>query len=567
GQTTPGYINFTPQPLSSYLWNPRITPGSLASWWGGKELPKDDGKERERDDESRSMEGGEGKGVGDAATTVLSTTTEITHELETTATGAFEYVMSIGDSLQAVDATKYEEGEELELPIEKFAKSLHASQSFLLKQVHQTFLKQYLERDEIQGQIQASDIAYAQAYQTYAPSFKGGILTTLPSWKRGELAFFPFTLTFNITMKTIFLITSYILLVVASPIPPNHNRNNGINPLSTGIHESATLRSAANWVPTAADKRRDTKDPHHNQPDKVPAAEKAALEQNTIDNYLFGTTVDGKDVTLGLMHPERLQPLRGLPKGIDDWDPSALEKLADAISKRFTIIREVMNDVNLISQASRFVGDGNMKHLLPHNVQPLKIPARPEPSDARFKEQLLEIIKLSHQRLQKAMHNRNTLLNILSNIPHSNDIPNPNTPNVYVSYWRENKIISTTPRLSDPNYIYSFSKSRDGKSVTQGIGCREAIINIDSLPPGLDRFKAPELAHIAMDISDKAFIVRAVWDDRMRIQDAIKSLKKEPIKPRSQRTKFKGLDLSALKSGISNDRNKLIKMIKTSHAG
>ncbi|KAG6848576.1 hypothetical protein H0H93_015770, partial [Arthromyces matolae] len=448
---------------------------------------------------------------------------------------------------------KYEEGEELELPIEKLAKSLHAVQSFLLKQVHRHFLKRYLERDE----IQASDIAYAQAYQTYAPSFTGGILLS-PAGREENWSFLyklvfssgnqSFTLTFNITMKTIFLITSYILLVVASPIPPKHNHDNSINPLSTGIHESATLRSAANWVPTAADKRRDTKDPHHNQPDNVPAAEKAALEQNTIDNYLFGTTVDGKDVTLGLMHPERLQPLRGLPKGIDDWDPSALEKLADAISKRFTIIREVMNDMNLISQASRFVGDGNMKHLLPHKVQPLMIPPRPEPSDAHFKEQLLEIIKLSHQRLRKAMNNRNTLLTILSNVPHSNDIPNPNTPNVYVSYWRENKIIPTTPRLSDPNYIYSFSKSRDGKNVTQGIGCREAIINIDSLPPGLDRFEAPDLAHIAMDISDKAFIVRAVWNDRMRIQDAIKSLRKEPIKPRSQRT-LKGLDLSALESG------------------
>ncbi|KAG6814956.1 hypothetical protein H0H93_011518 [Arthromyces matolae] len=60
------------------------------------------------------------RGVGDAATTVLSTTTEITHELETTATGAFKYVpipgltpaakivMSIGDSLQAVDYNRFQ---------------------------------------------------------------------------------------------------------------------------------------------------------------------------------------------------------------------------------------------------------------------------------------------------------------------------------------------------------------------------------------------------------------------------------------------------------------------------
>ncbi|KAG6808424.1 hypothetical protein H0H93_016949, partial [Arthromyces matolae] len=254
--------------------------------------------------------------------------------------------------------------------------------------------------------------------------------------------------------------------------------------------------------------RSNTKDAHHNQPDRDPASEKAASKHNRIDTYVFGKTVDGKDVTLELMHPKKLPPLRDLPKGLDEWDDSALEELANAISDRYMIIREVLDDSNLIAQALRFVGDGKITSL-PHNVQPIEMPPLPEPGNPHFKKRLLEIIELSHKRLREAMYGRNSKLMTLSNIPHSNDIPNANTLNVYVSYWKENKIpfIPRAPRVSD-RCTYSFGQTKDDKDVTQGIGRRKEMINIHSLPQGLDGFQASELALIAQDIADKASIFR-----------------------------------------------------------
>ncbi|KAG6819733.1 hypothetical protein H0H93_009207 [Arthromyces matolae] len=225
--------------------------GSPASWWGGKELPKEDDKsrsgegtekekEKEKEKESRPWmdppkrkktipeEQTEGwvhtrERVGDAAKAVLGTTADIAHELLTTATGAFEYVpipglapaakvlLSIWDALQAVDTNRLqclrltercadillsvreevkeagdEVGEELTLPIEKLTESFQTVQSFLLKQVHRPFLKRYLKRDEIQGQIQACDKGLGEALGMFGLSIQIRILKIVQEGERGS---------------------------------------------------------------------------------------------------------------------------------------------------------------------------------------------------------------------------------------------------------------------------------------------------------------------------------------------------------------------------------------------
>ncbi|KAG6834373.1 hypothetical protein H0H93_010077 [Arthromyces matolae] len=346
-------------------------------------------------------------------------------------------------------------------------------------------------------------------------------------------------------MKVILLIASFILLVVASPLPPKHNRDGDINPLSTGIHESDTSHSTANRVPTAPDRQRNTQD----------------------NTYLFGTTVDGKDVTLELKLPQKLQPLRDLPNELDSWDDSALDKLENAIFNRYMIIRKVLDDANLIYQASRLVRDGEIGHRAIDSslLQTITMPLRPQPGPD-FKGRLLKIIKDSHQRLQNAIANRNSKLATLSNIIHADDFMIHNasgsTPNLYVSYVKENKIPFMPKKQQPVPGTYSFGNTQDGKNVTQGIGRREEMINIISLPQGLAGFGAPELGLIAKNISDKASLVRDVLNDRDRIQDAIKSLQKKAISHKPG--KLKELDLSAVSSG-ANDKTELLRMIQTCH--
>ncbi|KAG6902523.1 hypothetical protein C0995_015340 [Termitomyces sp. Mi166 len=198
---------------------------SPASWWGGRDDPSEEEHRPWKDPPRRKKtvpeEQTEGwihtrERVGQAAASVLGTAADIAHEILFTGINVLEYVpvpglapaahvlLQIWDALQSVDTNRLqclrltercadillsvreevkEAGdqvdEELQAPITKLTESFHSVQSFLLKQVHRPFLKRYLKRDEIQGQIRACDAGLSEALGMFGLSIQIRILKSV----------------------------------------------------------------------------------------------------------------------------------------------------------------------------------------------------------------------------------------------------------------------------------------------------------------------------------------------------------------------------------------------------
>ncbi|KAG6855823.1 hypothetical protein H0H87_010489 [Tephrocybe sp. NHM501043] len=159
--------------------------------------------------------------VAQATTSVLGTALDIAHEVLLTSVDLLQFapvpglapaakvLLQIWDCVQGVDTNRLqclrltercadillsvreevkeagdEVGEELTGPIGKLVESFQAVHTFLLKQSHRPFLKRYLKRDEIQGQIQACDKALGEALGMFGLGIQIRILRTVQEGER-----------------------------------------------------------------------------------------------------------------------------------------------------------------------------------------------------------------------------------------------------------------------------------------------------------------------------------------------------------------------------------------------
>ncbi|KAG6818702.1 hypothetical protein H0H93_002663 [Arthromyces matolae] len=320
---------------------------------------------------------------------------------------------------------------------------------------------------------------------------------------------------------TLLLITSYILLVIASPVP----------------REASILqpRSYVDDSGLSIGIRADTHNPHYSQLDAVPTDENAAF------NYSFGNTVEGKSITLGLGKPEKLPQLGPLPNALDSQTIDTLERIATNISGLFhQIIRHIMDDKNQISRVANFVSDGNIKHLQtpPRRRPPLEMPPLPEPARGGVHDtkDLLTFIKASHKKLESVVRHRNYKLISLRDVQGFNgNIPDSDPPNVYVAFWKKSHVQpSAKPSIASEPGTYSFGKSKNGEDITRTIGLPQQMPQIAPLPKDWQHFDDIELIRIATEMaaedesgeSNSYNIIRRVMDDRNKISRAISSLKR-----------------------------------------
>ncbi|KAG6846322.1 hypothetical protein H0H93_014669, partial [Arthromyces matolae] len=296
------------------------------------------------------------------------------------------------------------------------------------------------------------------------------------------------------------LITTYILLVIASPIPreaslpQSTSYGDDIKKLSiaSGTGDSGTLEprgnSAANSLfgaPSTLPKA-GTEGPHshHNQPvDKQTALKHAP--------YIFGTIVNGEDITQELGKPKRLPKLAPLPEDLDTWDLEILKDIATGIVGRFEhVIRSIRNDRNAISRAISYLLDGNEEHLKswPSRGRAVVVPK----IRALEREELVGVIINSDAQLRREISWRNKCLKDLSKVAQSKIIPDRlhvnHVNNVYAT-WRLNLIqLSKDGFEPESDTSYSFTTAWDGNDLTHGIGLPKKISIVAPLPTDLDEW-------------------------------------------------------------------------------
>ncbi|KAG6848169.1 hypothetical protein H0H93_002742, partial [Arthromyces matolae] len=303
-------------------------------------------------------------------------------------------------------------------------------------------------------------------------------------------------------MKTTLLFTSCILLVIASPIPwdapilqpRSYNDNSG---LSIGIRESGTEALFA------LEKRGDEDNHRSNQP---------PTDRKTNFDYSFGTTVDGKDITLELGKPENLPALKPLPLALDFQKTDILEGVARQTHRLYgTMIGKIMDDRNQIARVTKFVGDGNMSHLRLKSRPPriLDMSQLPSPGGEGYRGELLIFIKTSHEQLQKAISRRNCELMTLGP-------------------WPESEVSTEPSKTPTPQ----MCENKKGEDITTTIGVPVIMPNIKKLPRGWEKFDTDTLFCMAKQMSEEdqfgesklLKIIRGVADDKNKICRAITSL-------------------------------------------
>ncbi|KAG6818401.1 hypothetical protein H0H93_005243, partial [Arthromyces matolae] len=273
----------------------------------------------------------------------------------------------------------------------------------------------------------------------------------------------------------------------------------------------------------------------HREPNYVDHNSKPSADQQAELIYSYGT-VNGKDIILGIGRPERSENLPPFPRDLlEKQDIEVLEHIATRIRQRSqSVIKKLKDDTADIHRATRFVSGQPVRNQK-QDVTPPAVPQLPEPGSEGYREELLEMIKDSDKKLRRAVLNRNSWLINLARVPHSGNIPNPDRPNIYVTYWEKNqfKFSPTRPakkRLPELHHgTLAFWETYYGTSVTLGIGLPTKMPNVANLPSDLAEFSTEDLTHIALDIfapdqsgeSQYSVIMGRVLHDTNRIFQAI----------------------------------------------
>ncbi|KAG6847969.1 hypothetical protein H0H93_004545 [Arthromyces matolae] len=283
--------------------------------------------------------------------------------------------------------------------------------------------------------------------------------------------------------------------------------------------------------------------PHHNQPAGKQTASKHVP-------YVFGTMLNGKDITEELGKPEQLPELAQLPEDLDTGDIDILMHIATDIKKRFKyVIRSIRDDRNAIIRATNYVLDGNETHLLylPSRSKDVKMPNIPAPERSK----LVGMIKASDGELRQEIYTRNWNLKVLSKAARSRTIPNGlHINNVYAT-WKLHPMDLSLNRFEPeqatsysftkacnggPDTCYSFTKACNGGDVTQGIGLPKKMPNVASLPKDLDWWMLDTLRAVAMDISRRyKAIAKDIRDDKREIVKAIAYVEGRRFRPSNRK--------------------------------
>ncbi|KAG6820001.1 hypothetical protein H0H93_006620 [Arthromyces matolae] len=380
------------------------------------------------------------------------------------------------------------------------------------------------------------------------------------------------------------LITSCILLVIAFPVPreasfpQSHSDGDKVNGLSiaSGASNSATLGPRGNpnhgseplsGVLSPLETRSSPHNPHNNKP-----ADPLALQSNT---YSFGKTVEGVDITTRLGIPEPLPQLKEPPKELSGWEIDTLENIARKISQQYeAVLRTIKDDTNTIARATTFVlsSEGiQVSQSRTGIVKPIVVPPFPA-LGPNYQDRLVQMITDSHHNLKSAVQRRNSDLKRLLHVGHTRNIPDPHTPNDYVTYWKENK--SRLSKASGPGSYFFGTTASDG-DVTAGLGLYQRIPNIKPLPKGWKKFKVDELTRIEREISAEispgksrfSYIIRKVLNDTNMIDRAIRSLKqnRSVLKVSAIERPLAVPELPSVDSTAKDFEEQLIAMIASAH--
>ncbi|KAG6820000.1 hypothetical protein H0H93_006619 [Arthromyces matolae] len=377
-------------------------------------------------------------------------------------------------------------------------------------------------------------------------------------------------------MKSMLLITSCILLVIAFPVPReasfphSHSDGDKVNGLSIGTGNSATLgpRGNPNRSPeplsgvlsTLTLERRSSADnPHNNKPAHIPTE----LQSNIVP-YSFGDTVEEIHITQKLGLPEPLPQLKTLPKEFSECNIHTLETMARDIHDQYkAVLGDIKDDRNKVLRARTFVLSEGKAEPITRREKTIEAPQWPAKGSG-YQQALIKMIKDSDQELRQAVSHRNTALTKLLNIEHTRNIPDPHMPNEYVTYWKHPE----TWTMGSRTYFFGTTEYGD---VTAKLGCYEKIPNIKKLPNGWRHFKPEELGRIAAGIlaedssgtSRFSSIITKMMNDRNLINRAISSIQGFGRKP----TRMGSIspELPSVDSTAENHTEQLIALISSAH--
>ncbi|KAG6815842.1 hypothetical protein H0H93_008924 [Arthromyces matolae] len=147
--------------------------------------------------------------------------------------------------------------------------------------------------------------------------------------------------------------------------------------------------------------------------------------------------MNGDEVIEGIGLPKEIPQIAQLPQGWDQWHTDTLRGVVMDITQRYdAIIKEIMDDQNEIVRAVHYLSGRSRQPLRRDFV----VPGYPAQTSKQHNEDPVKTIQNARQRLQTKVVTRNHYLRVLSKIPLSRNIPDPDVPNVYVNYWRNGEI-------------------------------------------------------------------------------------------------------------------------------
>ncbi|KAG6834924.1 hypothetical protein H0H93_006337 [Arthromyces matolae] len=356
----------------------------------------------------------------------------------------------------------------------------------------------------------------------------------------------------SIIMKKILLITSWILLVrvIASPIPQDvslpqpRSYNDEID--DTGLASSF----------------------HHGpKPSGVclsPSGKRGGPKCPDDVTSLFSKAIN--DIRPRLGQPEPVPHLPWFPSGWrQEWDVQELGNMANTISQQYgNIVSRIMKDEHDIREAIAIVMGENTPELPRYKlVIEREVPA---PGGTDYRDKLIKMIKNSCEGFRRAIDERNTQLERLSEIKHIRNITNPHTPNAYVTFWRENQIQLQPMAEADhlPESKYLFGKNRRRGDITKEIGLPKPMTPLALLPKRWKKFETKELIDMANEISIRfPPIRRKVMNDKNTIIRAMTALQRNGS-VRESRGRPKTYPLPEKANSPEDCRKELIAMIHQS---